>query len=85
MTNASPPPFASAREQEDYCKALETALQDLRASLGVGFAAIEPHDTATAMAQAPRGLSTGDDADGHAEVARIEEQLRDAGCEGWLR
>lgn len=81
--NESHPPFASAREQEDYCRALETALQDLRASIGVGFAAIEPHDTATAMAQSPQGGSS-DDADTQAEVARLEQQLRDAGCEGWM-
>lgn len=82
--NASPPPFPSAQEQENYCRALETALQDLRATLGIGVAAIEPHDTATAMAQPPRDVGTGDDADKQTEVARLEQQLRDAGCEGWM-
>ncbi len=82
--NASPPPFASVEERDNYCKALETALQDLRASVGVGVAAIEPHDTATAMAQPPRDVGDGDDADKQRQIARLEQQLRDAGCEGWL-
>ncbi len=82
--NASPPPFASIEERNNFCKAVETALRDLRASTGVGVAAIEPHDSATAMAQPPRDSTAGDDADKQREIARLEQQLRDAGCEGWL-
>jgi hypothetical protein len=80
MTNYTT--FTSNEEKIEFCASLERALQELHAEGRPGPAATHPEDMNSRVPNPP--LNGDLKVDVQTQIAQLEQQLREAGCEGWV-